>query len=238
MNYFWFFFLLVFNKIFSSDVIDSCVKGDKYHIYYLLDAGYDPNVPDEASGWTPLIYAASENDIELATILILAGADINKSSKDGWTPIIFAATLGFRDMTLLLLKFGANPSAKSISGMSAVKGAQIQNHHELVQLLTDAVHVHKMSNLYTLENGLFSEVLEASHNGNIDVLVAYQQQGHDLNEIKSLDGYNCLQLATASSQYEIISYLLNYGMNPNKADYLGWTPLMFAAYEVNILHPT
>ena len=53
----------------------------------LLERGVSPNTPSTASGYTPLMQAASSADLELVKLLINAGADLNAENQDGRTAL-------------------------------------------------------------------------------------------------------------------------------------------------------
>jgi ankyrin repeat protein len=77
----------------------------------LLDAGADPNVPDN-EGKTLLHYLAAEPYPSIVTYedveaLLDAGADPNVIDKEGWTPARYAGSKGHKDMFRLLLEHGA-----------------------------------------------------------------------------------------------------------------------------------
>ena len=63
--------------------------------------------------WTPLIYALSQRQHEVAKLLIEKGANVNygKSVSDRWTPLIFAAKNGSKEISELLIKKGADINA-------------------------------------------------------------------------------------------------------------------------------
>ena len=64
----------------------------------------DPSVAEFASGWlTPLMLAAREGDVELARILLDAGADINAVAGDGKTALATAIFNGNYDVASFLV---------------------------------------------------------------------------------------------------------------------------------------
>ena len=81
-------------------------------ISILMDAGADPNVPVEGS-WhaeTPLHWAASSDDVEVARTLIGGGADIEAvgASIAGGTPLDDAVGYGCWQVARLLVERGAS----------------------------------------------------------------------------------------------------------------------------------
>ena len=89
-------------------------KGDIKKVQELLDKGADIN---EWKYGTPLMMAASEGRIEIATLLIARGADINVQSKNGWCALGFAAEQGQQEMVNLLVAKGADVDL-ALSGMA------------------------------------------------------------------------------------------------------------------------
>ena len=53
----------------------------------LLAHGASPNTQDSDYGWTPLLYAADKGNMEIATMLVEKGADVNVKAKDGLTAL-------------------------------------------------------------------------------------------------------------------------------------------------------
>ena len=67
-------------------------------------------------GLTPLTFAAREGDLESATYLLDAGADINQSTEYGWTPLLTATNNRHYQLGALLVSRGANPNLANKGG--------------------------------------------------------------------------------------------------------------------------
>ncbi|QYO63538.1 ankyrin repeat domain-containing protein [Leptolyngbya sp. 7M] len=90
----------------------------------LIDAGTDLSVTDDPKfsnyhGWTPLMTAACYGRVEIARILIEAGAKIDARDKSGKTPLIIAAEFGSVGVVDLLVQAGAKIVAKDSKGCIA-----------------------------------------------------------------------------------------------------------------------
>ena len=69
----------------------------------------DATVEEFASGWlTPLMFAAREGDVELARILVGAGADVDAVAGDGKTALALAIFNGGYEMASFLVDSGAD----------------------------------------------------------------------------------------------------------------------------------
>jgi ankyrin repeat protein len=78
-----------------------------------LDAGCDPNVPDQRLGLdgAPALHdAACSGDCELIALLLRAGADVNARSASGWTALMRACNGGKLAAARMLLDAGADPT--------------------------------------------------------------------------------------------------------------------------------
>ena len=88
-----------------------CFPNGPAVVTVLLAAGADPNAPVEGSrhSETPLHWAASSDDVEVATALIAGGADIEApgASIAGGTPLDDAAGYGCWQVARLLVERGA-----------------------------------------------------------------------------------------------------------------------------------
>ena len=87
----------------------------------LLDRGANP-VRATTPGFTPLMFAARNGDIEMAEALIAAGVDVNTTSDDGTHVLPFAIVSGRDEFALFLLERGADPNGR-MGGVSALHAA-------------------------------------------------------------------------------------------------------------------
>jgi len=74
--------------------------------------------PKDGGGLTPLSYAARENCMECARLLLEAGADVNQRTKYGWTPLLVATQNRHYKLAEYFLAHGANPNTPNNGGWS------------------------------------------------------------------------------------------------------------------------
>jgi len=74
--------------------------------------------PKDGGGLTPLTYAARENCMECAKILVEAGADVNQRTFYGWTPLLVATQNRHYKLGAYFLEHGANPNTANNGGWS------------------------------------------------------------------------------------------------------------------------
>lgn len=95
----------------STPLMYAALYGDLDSARELLKLGADPNVQNEA-GATALMWAT--DSLEMVTLLVEHGADVNAKSGDSRTPLLVASgRYGAVPVVKFLLDHGANPSAHS-----------------------------------------------------------------------------------------------------------------------------
>jgi ankyrin repeat protein len=77
--------------------------------------GRGPQIKD-GGGLTPLVFAAREDCLECARILLDAGADVNQMTKYGWTALLTATQNRHYKLGAYLLDHGANPNLANKGG--------------------------------------------------------------------------------------------------------------------------
>src|SRR5260221_5341765 len=92
-----------------------------------------PTLPLEFD-YTPLHFAATYGQLELARVLLAHGADVDDAAP-GETPLDRAVIMHDVPMASLLLEHGANADHPSAAGLSALHCAAIRGHTEVVLLL-------------------------------------------------------------------------------------------------------
>ena len=90
-------------------------------VHRLLQRGADVHV-STAKGFTLLMMAARNGDIEMARTLLAAGVDVNALGADGTHVLPFAIVLGQGEFAYFLLEQGADPNA-TVAGVSALHAA-------------------------------------------------------------------------------------------------------------------
>mgnify|MGYP003345722415 CR=1 FL=1 len=88
-------------------VVDAAKAQDKAALKALIQQKVDVNVP-QADGATALQWAAHWNDLEMAEMLLRAGAKVDAANRHGLTPLSLACQNGSPEMIERLLRAGAN----------------------------------------------------------------------------------------------------------------------------------
>jgi uncharacterized protein len=92
-----------------APLADAAQKKDRPAIRALLEQHTDVNGP-QVDGMTALHWAAYQDDLETAGLLVQAGANTNAANRYGLTPLSLACTNGNAAVVDLLLKNGADPN--------------------------------------------------------------------------------------------------------------------------------
>src|SRR3974377_1034736 len=101
-------FAIVASAAGASPVGDAAMQGDKTALRSLLQQkNVDVNAP-QSDGATAIQWAAYRNDLEMADLLIAAGANVKTGNNDGITPLWLAAENGATAMLEKLLAAGAD----------------------------------------------------------------------------------------------------------------------------------
>jgi uncharacterized protein len=109
----------------------------------LIDNGADVNIHSKSfqlvsfNGFTPLMYAALNNDKSSFYYLLNHGADPNRKNENGYTALILLQQADEDDpaMTKALLEHGAEPAIRTPSGNDALHFAMQKGNTESVAIL-------------------------------------------------------------------------------------------------------
>jgi ankyrin repeat protein len=94
----------------TSEVADAAMRGDREAVRAALARKADVNAP-QVDGATALHWAVERDDVELAELLLTAGARASARTREGVTPLQLAAINGSAGMLGRLIKSGADPNA-------------------------------------------------------------------------------------------------------------------------------
>jgi uncharacterized protein len=101
----------------------------------LLRDGADVNTA-QGDGMTALHWAATKNDVDLAKVLLYAGANLKATTRiGGYTPLIVASKAGNTAMIETLVAAGADPNSATVNGTTALMFAAQAGKADAVKAL-------------------------------------------------------------------------------------------------------
>ena len=121
----------------KTPVADRAMAGDRDAVRTLLQQGVDVNAA-QGDGMTALHWTALYGDVEMAKMLLYAGANVKASTRLGaFTPLMLAAKSGQGSMVSTLLEAGANPNDSTTNGTTALMLAAASGSVDAVTALLD-----------------------------------------------------------------------------------------------------
>ncbi|MDE3154414.1 MAG: ankyrin repeat domain-containing protein, partial [Acidobacteriota bacterium] len=158
-----------------TPVADAAMLGNNATVKNLLEHGADVNAA-QADGMTALHWAAVNGDVDLAKMLMYAGADVNASTRvGGYTALDIAAKDGHAEMVEALLKGGADPNGADEHGTTPLMLASASGNVQAVSdLLTAGAKVNAVESVKHETALMF-----AAANGRTDVVNALLDHGAD-----------------------------------------------------------
>ena len=122
----------------DAPVAEAAMSGDRTTVRTLLKEGADVNAA-MGDGMTALHWAAKKGDVELAQMLLYAGANVKAMTRlGGFTPIIMASETGNAQMIDMLIKAGADAKVATTNGTTPLMLAAVAGRADAVKLLLDA----------------------------------------------------------------------------------------------------
>jgi len=167
------------------------------------------------TGFTALMFAAQQGDVNLVNILIRAGANPNDPQpKTSLTPLIIASAMGHVKTVELLLDNGANPNHIDTRGYNAL--------HLVVRDSDYGIDLKGKDNIVAIVKSLLA------HKADPNVRVKQEKPAETGNGV-SLQGATPLVLASEVNNLEAVKALLDAGADPLIATEHGTTALMLAS---------
>jgi uncharacterized protein len=187
----------------------ACVNGNAKMVEKLLAAGADPDAV-LAEGETALMTASRTGNVAVVNALIAKGANVNaKEEWKGQTALMWAAAESHPEVVRILIEHGADVNAVSNAWH-----------------FTDTKGTNGNANVYYPKGGL-TPLLFAVRQGNLESTKLLVAAGANVNQTDPVK-ISPLVVAINNAQYDIASYLLDKGADPNIADSTGKTALYAA----------
>ncbi|WP_337098575.1 M48 family metallopeptidase [Paenibacillus sp. YIM B09110] len=121
----------------NEELLDAALNGETLRVTELLQAGADPNTTDY-DGWTVLMSAADQNNLEMAKALLDSGASIDLIEEEYEnTALTVAITGGYVEMAKLLLDHQADPNLQDSYGWTPLMTAASHGDESAVMLLLE-----------------------------------------------------------------------------------------------------
>ncbi|HTH24931.1 MAG TPA: ankyrin repeat domain-containing protein [Vicinamibacterales bacterium] len=122
----------------ESPVADAAARGDREAVKSLLKQAADVNAA-QGDGMTALHWAAMNGDLELAQMLIFAGANVRATTRLGtYTPLYLASQQGHGNVIQALVKAGADVKSGTPNGTTPLMVAAASGEIDAVRALIDA----------------------------------------------------------------------------------------------------
>jgi len=216
--------------------------GDEAIVDYLIRRGFDPDAPD-ASGRTPLHYAAEEGHVAVIKRLLETGrVDLNARDAEGRTPLMLAARRGKAGVVLLLLSRGADPAIVDRQGKKALDYARGEAKDALLYPFHYAVakgDIGAVMRLYKA-NPALATARDDQGRTPVELAVKYDRTrvlrflvGKKVSIKPEEGGPDLLRFAVENKSAEVIPLLVRMGYDPNRRYEGGKTLLHLAAERGN-----
>ncbi|HZF28025.1 MAG TPA: ankyrin repeat domain-containing protein [Gammaproteobacteria bacterium] len=174
-------------------------------------------------GMTALMYAAREGQLDAATALAEAGADLNAVDPEGTTALVIAIINAHYDVAARLVEEGADPNIGDTAGMAALYAA--------VDMVHMAPFVNRPSprasgSLSSAD--LVTVLLEHGANPNAALRAPLLMRQHNGGDPSLGNGATPLMRAAKAADVALMQTLLDHGADPSRAMANGNTALLVA----------
>lgn len=181
----------------------------------------DINAPEQLHGQNALIRATSMNNVELAKLLIDAGAAIDAKDYVHSTPLMYAV-LGKINLVKLLLAAGANVNLLDNIGQSPLMLAIYYEHpdSEIIKLLINSgANINAQTNVGT-------PLIYAVNMQEVEIVKLLLNAGANVNI--PVNGLTPLHVAVINNNIGLVQLLLEHGAYPEVPNILNQTALDLA----------
>ncbi len=208
----------------SRDLIKAAVNGDKNLLKKLLSGNDDLNINGiDSEGRTALIGAAYQGNNQICTMLISAGANLNKADNKGFNALDYAASRGLVDTVKILLQNSNRSDNEHHIEYAMLMQAAFSGRNDLLPKGSNKLY---SVNRISVEGKAPLHIAAAT--GSVDMVNEILKRGAKIN-MKLPNGQTALHWAAQNNRTFIINLLLKNKASINAQDNAGNTPLMLAA---------
>jgi ankyrin repeat protein len=194
----------------ESRLADAAEKMDRASVRASLERRVDVNAP-QADGMTALHWAAHNDDLETANLLLTAGANVKAETRYGVAPLSLACQNGNTSFVELLLKAGADPNTTLRGGETALMTAARTGKPGVVKAL-----LARGADANAKERRGQTAIMWAAADGHAQVVELLIEAGSDFRTPLSDSGFTPLFFATREGRIEVVRALLKAGADANE----------------------
>jgi ankyrin repeat protein len=204
-----------------------------------------------------LQWAAAQGTAAVVSLLLEAGAEVDKANEEGVTALMFSAEHGHAAVVSLLLAAGAEVDKADSSGGTPLILAAEKGHAAVVSLLLAAgAEVDKADSaggtplmlaaeqghaavvsfllaagaeLGKADSAGWTPLVVAAQEGHVDVVTLLLEAGAEVGKANA-DGATALIISTEGGHVDVVTLLLEAGAEVDKANAHGATALILAAH--------
>jgi ankyrin repeat protein len=214
----------------DDDFLELCKNGTPEEIEHAIQGGANVNAADK-DNWTALHFSALSNEnYEVARVLIENGANINARDDYGDTPLMNAVYSNLPKHILLLLDMGADTEIKDNKGKKPIDYLSESTPEGIDDAEWDIVKERFGSVSERTVKGTAGDedFIELCKSGTPEEIERAIQGGANVNAADK-DNWTALHFAALSNKnHEVARVLIENGANINARDNDGDTPLMNA----------
>ncbi|KAF2460324.1 ankyrin repeat-containing domain protein, partial [Lineolata rhizophorae] len=184
----------------------------------LLDAHAPINTRTRLSSETALILALKKKHLEVAKLLLAAGAEVHHCDNEGSNALLEASSAGYYDIVKSLLAVGEDINHRDSDGCQALHMAARRGHYEVVELLLEAEA--PLDSLNRRGDGALYLAYKGQHERVVQTLLS-----------AGADKSYALVSAARRGNRQPVKQLLDAGANADAISPGYGTALQFAAYH-------
>jgi ankyrin repeat protein len=193
----------------DPELVEAARARDQQKVRTLLDRRTDVNV-QAADGATALLWTAHWNDLEIADLLLRAGANPNTANDFRITPLSLACTNGNAALVDRLLKAGANPNTAIATGETPIMTCASTGSADAVRMLIARGALVNAAEPEQRQTPL----MWAASERHPDVVKALIEHGADIRA-RTKKGFTALHFAAREGDLESTRLLLAAGVDVN-----------------------
>jgi ankyrin repeat protein len=202
-----------------GEIHEAAARGDAERVRSLLAADPSTATLEDEHSKTPLHWAAEKNRVEVARLLIEAGAPLDRETTWGATPLEWAANVGSHEVAAVLLEHTTGRPSFWVAAALGLRDV-VEAYLAGPTPESPVFHAHPHwpnDSAYAQGDSLSHAFVSASRNGHTDVAMLLLERGARL-EAKGYFGGTALHWAAMNGHEATVLALLDRGASIEAKD--------------------